>query len=78
MTKEGYEKGLLARLGDGPEAVAKTIEKAITSERPRSRYPVTPSAWLLMWARRLLTDRVWDGFLRSHFPRPGGRSGNWA
>jgi NAD(P)-dependent dehydrogenase (short-subunit alcohol dehydrogenase family) len=71
VTKEGYERGLLARLGGGPEAVAKTIDKAITSERPRSRYSVTPSAWLLMWARRLLPDRAWDGFLRSHFPRPG-------
>jgi NAD(P)-dependent dehydrogenase (short-subunit alcohol dehydrogenase family) len=73
-TRESYEKGLLARLGSGPEAVAETIERAITSKRPRSRYPVTPSARLLMWVRRLLPDPAWDSLLRLQFPRPGQRS----
>ncbi|MGB3635588.1 MAG: oxidoreductase [Rubrobacteraceae bacterium] len=70
-TRETYEKGPLARLGGGPETVAETIEKAITSEKPRARYPVTPSAWLLMGVRKVLPDRAWDAFVRSQFPQPG-------
>ena len=38
---------------------------------PRTRYKVTPSAHLVLAQRRLLTDRAWDGFLRSQFPSPG-------
>src|SRR5919202_3552735 len=71
-TRENYERGLLARLGGGPEAVAETIERAISTARPRTRYTVTPSAKLLISARRLLPDRAWDGLLRLFYPRPGG------
>jgi NAD(P)-dependent dehydrogenase (short-subunit alcohol dehydrogenase family) len=69
-TKGVYEKGPLAMFGRGPEAVAKAIEKAISSRRPRPRYRVTPSAKMLMTQRSLMSDRVWDAFLRSQFPRP--------
>jgi NAD(P)-dependent dehydrogenase (short-subunit alcohol dehydrogenase family) len=71
-TRDNYERGPLARLGGGPEAVAGTIERAISSSRPRTRYTVTPSAKLLISARRLLPDRVWDGLLRLVYPQPGG------
>lgn len=70
-TTETYERGPLARLGGGPETVAKVIEQAITSQNPRARYPVTPSAWLLMGVRKVLPDRAWDAFVRSQFPQPG-------
>jgi NAD(P)-dependent dehydrogenase (short-subunit alcohol dehydrogenase family) len=70
-TRQNYERGPLARLGGGPEAVAEVIEKAISAERPRARYPVTPSATLLMGVRRLLSDRAWDAVLRSTYPHPG-------
>lgn len=69
-TRESYEKGLLAKLGGGPEAIAETIEHAISTKKPRARYPVTPSARLMM-LRRLMPDRAWDAFLRSSFPQPG-------
>lgn len=69
-TKEAYQ-GPLSRLGGGPEAVAKTVERAISARRPRARYPVTPSARLIMGQRRLMPDRVWDAFLRTQFPTPG-------
>ena len=72
VTRENYERGPLARLGGGPEAVAEVIEKAISSHRPRARYPVTPSATLLMGLRRLLPDRAWDAVVRFAYPRPGG------
>jgi len=70
-TRENYEKGPLARLGGNPETVAETIERAISATYPRSRYTVTPSARLLIWARRLLSDRAWDSLLRFWFPQPG-------
>ena len=54
-----------------PDAVAKTIERALASERPKARYPVTPSARIIMTQRRLMPDRVWDRFLTSQFPQPG-------
>jgi NAD(P)-dependent dehydrogenase (short-subunit alcohol dehydrogenase family) len=65
-----YE-GPLARLGGGPEAVAKVIERAISSRNPRPRYKVTASARLAIAQRRLLPDRAWDAALRSQFPTPG-------
>jgi NAD(P)-dependent dehydrogenase (short-subunit alcohol dehydrogenase family) len=70
-TRESYEGGPLARLGGGPEAVAGTIERAISAARPRTRYTVTPSAKLLISTRRLLPDRAWDGLLRFFYPQPG-------
>lgn len=67
----GAYEGPTARLGGGPETVAAAIEKAITKKRPRTRYPVTPSARFLMTQRRLLPDRAWDKFVGTQFPSPG-------
>jgi NAD(P)-dependent dehydrogenase (short-subunit alcohol dehydrogenase family) len=70
----GAYEGPLAKLGGGPEKVARTIEKAISARRPRSRYPVTASARLILAQRRLMSDRMWDRFLGTQFPRPGARA----
>ena len=69
---EGAYKGPMAKLGAGPEAVAKTILRAIESRRPKARYPVTASARLMMGQRRLMPDRAWDMVMRSQFPQPKG------
>jgi NAD(P)-dependent dehydrogenase (short-subunit alcohol dehydrogenase family) len=69
-TQEAYT-GPMAKLGSGPEAVAKTIAKAISANCPKTRYPVTASAHLLINQRRLSPDRVWDLVMRSQFPSPG-------
>jgi len=69
MTASAYE-GPMAKLGGGPDAVAKVIEKAIGSDRPKPRYPVTPSARLIMGQRRLVTDRTWDRLMRTQYPTP--------
>jgi NADP-dependent 3-hydroxy acid dehydrogenase YdfG len=76
MTAGAYEGGL-ARLGGGPDVVARRIERALTARRPRPRYRVTPSAHLAIAQRRLVSDRVWDGIMRSQFkhPRPEADSG---
>jgi NAD(P)-dependent dehydrogenase (short-subunit alcohol dehydrogenase family) len=63
-------KGPMRRLGGGPDAVARAIEKAITARRPRPRYKVTPSAKLAIAQRRLVSDRIWDRAMAARFPRP--------
>src|SRR5690242_5690211 len=65
-----YEGGGLARLGAGPDAVAKSIERAI--KRPRSRKPVTASARIMIGLRRVMPDSLWDRSMRSNFPQPRG------
>lgn len=69
-TKEAYEKGPLALLGGNAEDVAKVIESAISAKCPKARYRVTASAHLLMTQRAVMTDRMWDFFLRTQFPQP--------
>jgi NADP-dependent 3-hydroxy acid dehydrogenase YdfG len=68
-TAAAYE-GPLARLGSGPDAVARTIERAITARRPRTRYRVTASARVMLTQRRLVPDRAWDTIVGTSFPRP--------
>jgi short-subunit dehydrogenase len=70
-TTVGAYEGPLAKLGGGPDAVAKVIEKALTTGRPKPRYTVTPSASLTIAQRRLVSDRVWDRIMRTQFPQPG-------
>jgi short-subunit dehydrogenase len=68
-TAEAYT-GPMAKLGAGPEAVAKKISKALSARRPSTRYKVTPSARMSMGMRRLMTDRMWDRMVRSQFEPP--------
>ncbi|MBV9309220.1 MAG: SDR family NAD(P)-dependent oxidoreductase [Solirubrobacterales bacterium] len=66
----GVYKGPMARLGGGPDSVAKAIARAIESGRPRPRYPVTPSAHLLINQRRFVPDQIWDLMMRTQYPTP--------
>jgi len=67
--RESYE-GRMAFLAAGPDAVARVIERAITTQSPRTRYPVTAGARVMMGLRRWLPDRAFDAFLRSQFKPP--------
>ena len=69
-TRDVYEKGPMAKLGGGPEAVAQVVERAISARRPKARYPVTASARLLITQSGLMPDRAWDAMLRTQFPQP--------
>jgi NAD(P)-dependent dehydrogenase (short-subunit alcohol dehydrogenase family) len=69
LTAEAYTGGM-ARFGAGPEAVAGKIAKALTTRRPSTRYKVTPSARMIMGMRGLMTDRMWDRFVRTQYPPP--------
>jgi hypothetical protein len=51
--------------------VARVIERAVSKAKPKARYTVAGSAKLLLGQRALLSDRAWDGFLRTNFPSPG-------
>src|SRR3954471_24048202 len=68
-TAGAYESGGLAKLGAGPEAVAKAIERAI--KKPKSRIPVTASARVMIGLRRVMPDSMWDRSMRTNFPSPG-------
>ena len=70
VTTVGAYSGPAALLGGGPDKVAKAIEKAIVSRRPKIRYRVTPSAHIVLGQRAIFTDRMWDAFVGTQFPRP--------
>jgi NAD(P)-dependent dehydrogenase (short-subunit alcohol dehydrogenase family) len=69
--RNAYE-GPMAAFSVGPQVVAKVIEKAITTRRPKTRYVITVGARVLIGLRRMLPDRAFDAFLRTQFapPRP--------
>jgi NAD(P)-dependent dehydrogenase (short-subunit alcohol dehydrogenase family) len=69
LTENAY-KGPMSKLGGGPETVAKTIANAISSKRPKARYPVTLSAHFMINQRRFAPDQVWDLMMRTQFPTP--------
>jgi NAD(P)-dependent dehydrogenase (short-subunit alcohol dehydrogenase family) len=69
LTAEAY-KGPMAKLGAGPEAVAGKIARALSARRPKTRYKVTLSARVPMGMRRVMSDRMWDRFVRSQYPPP--------
>lgn len=50
-----------------PDAVARTIERAVTARAPRPRYRVTLTARVLLTLRWLLPDRIWDAAVSSRF-----------
>jgi len=71
VTREAYQGGLVARLAGSPDDVARAIERALSSRRPRPRIKVGPSARLLLAQRRWSSDRAWDRLMRRSFPSPG-------
>jgi NAD(P)-dependent dehydrogenase (short-subunit alcohol dehydrogenase family) len=52
------------RRGVSPEVVAKTIERALTARRMKARYLVGTDAKAMLVVRRLLSDRLFDRFIR--------------
>jgi NAD(P)-dependent dehydrogenase (short-subunit alcohol dehydrogenase family) len=70
-TRGVYDRGFMSRLAGTPDDVARVVLEAITSSRPRARYPVAASARLLRGLRVMLPDRAWDAFLSRQFAQPG-------
>jgi len=57
-------------MGGEPDDVAQVIENAITARRPKTRYPVTLGARVMMGLRRWLPDRAFDAVLRTQMTPP--------
>jgi len=53
------------RLGSDPDVVAKVIAKAATARRPKTRYLVGQGARPIVYLRRVLPDRGFDGVMRT-------------
>ncbi|MEA2124187.1 MAG: hypothetical protein QOI80_969 [Solirubrobacteraceae bacterium] len=71
LTTGVYDNKLLIRLvGGGPDRVARAVEKALTTNLPRRRYRVTPSARIMIAQRKLLGARAWDASMSAQYPRP--------
>ncbi|MXP20760.1 SDR family NAD(P)-dependent oxidoreductase [Gordonia sp. HNM0687] len=68
--KEIYSGPVAKVLGAGPDAVARTVRKALTADRPKARYTVTASAKLGIAQRRITPDRLWDRAMRIPFSVP--------
>jgi NAD(P)-dependent dehydrogenase (short-subunit alcohol dehydrogenase family) len=74
-TRGVYDRGAMARLAGSPDDVARAVLEAVTSARPKARYPVTASARLLRGLRVALPDRAWDALMGRLFPQPGRANG---
>jgi NAD(P)-dependent dehydrogenase (short-subunit alcohol dehydrogenase family) len=53
-----------ARRSSPPELIAKTIGKAVTARRPRTRYAVGYGAKPMIFLHGVLPDRAFDAFIR--------------
>lgn len=67
---ESAHKGVLALAARPPEAVARVIDRAITTPHPRTRYVVPSAARVFTGAAWLLPDRAWDALMRRVLPTP--------
>ena len=62
--------GAMSRLAVDADSVAKTIEKAATTNRPRTRYAVPAAVGGLVAVARLLPDRAFDVILGTQYEAP--------
>ena len=63
VTEQTYR----SRAAVGPDAVARTVKRAMESAHPQARYLITPGARVLVQTKRFGGDRVWDAVVRRSF-----------
>ena len=63
--------GPLARLGSDAHDIAKVITRAVTVQRPRTRYLINPVAKGVVTMNRLLPGRAYDAVIRRQYGLPG-------
>jgi short-subunit dehydrogenase len=66
----GAYEGPMGRFAIGPGAVARTIEKAVSARRSKTRYLVPAALRPLLMMRKVMPDRAFDAMLRRQFPSP--------
>lgn len=62
---EGMRKNYSGNLLSKPEVVAKTVRKAVTKRRPRTRYLIGFGARPMVWTHRIFGDRVFDWVIQN-------------
>jgi NAD(P)-dependent dehydrogenase (short-subunit alcohol dehydrogenase family) len=70
MTQRGYKDFLFTSIGGSPEVVARAITRAVESNHPPARLPVTFSAYLLIALHILVPDWFWDFGLQMFYFHP--------
>ena len=63
--------GPLARLGSDAQDIARVITRAVTAQRPRTRYLINPVAKGVVTMNRLLPGRAYDAVIRRQYRLPG-------
>jgi len=63
--------GPLARLGSDAQDIARVITRAVTAQRPRTRYLINPVAKGVVTMSRLLPGRAYDAVIRRQYRLPG-------
>ena len=58
-----FEQADNSSMSDEPIVIAHAIDKAINASRPKTRYAVGGGAKPALFMRRILSDRMFDGFL---------------
>ncbi|MDP4152774.1 MAG: oxidoreductase [Bacillota bacterium] len=61
---DGLKKMYMGNSITKPEVIAATIAKAVTSARPKSRYLLGYGAKMSVFARRVLSDRMYDRMIK--------------
>ncbi len=66
-------RGRMSRFSVGPERVARTIERAISAKRSRTRYVIPAAVRGMLVVRAMLPGRGWDAVVRTNYrpPSPG-------
>ncbi|WP_458072097.1 oxidoreductase [Rhodanobacter sp. BL-MT-08] len=59
-----FESGETSKMVSEPGVVAATIARALRARRPRTRYATGGGARQILFLRRLLSDRAFDGLMR--------------
>jgi len=54
-----------SRLASPPEVVARTILRAVSATRPKTRYPTGGGAHLILFLKKILPDRMFDRLIWS-------------
>ncbi len=60
-----FEKADTGYLGSEPMVIANAIQKAIRAQKPKTRYAVGGGAKLILFLRRILSDRMFDRIMLS-------------
>lgn len=59
-----FESSEKSKMVSAPDVVASTIARALRARRPRTRYATGGGARMILFLRRILSDRAFDGLMR--------------